>query len=369
MPLDSPILQHYIYRLSAREAESVVLILDASESAQAQWEKQLNYCHDILPKLPADLPVTIYFLGSPQACPSRELLIRGTQQFQENRRRCSLINPILSTLDPAAVSVVAVLGAGEVFDIYDWLDTSWAQKLLLVSLGDSLQSGAELPELHDPGATALHQHLHTPLTAIQFSGPGFLPLAWDNSDCQRSFDSAGGCFLLRADKPAAPALELRMLLEGEDLNITREYAGGRSAIVTVKPQPLSFEESAPDGHLNEAEAACFEQARRGLAYTCPRCGQSHAAQTLHCPDADAILPPLIYPSLEGRKGLVSLCPDARGVAYYPHGHVLPLANNRALLYTDPGRAVFMTYSAGGWRQESALPLLYQLLENGYVLFL
>lgn len=367
--MNHPTPRESIVRLEGDPGEDLILILDASESATPQRGAIIRLCLETLAELPAAVRVRIYFLGNPQAYSAPDLDAQAPAWFADNAPRASLIGPVLEALSPEEDATLVVLGDGPIYDLDDWRDTPFWQRLRLVHFGVSLQPvGTGLPELTAPTAQALRQSLYDPVTAITLRGPGFLPLAWDSPAYHRVEEQ--GSFVLRGERPPAAPLTVRCLLYRDaNLQVERQHATGRVSRREVSPLPAAAR--LADGRLTPAEVAILDRACQKLDFTCPHCGASHAWNTLRCRAGRALLAQPVFPSLPNQRGFVRLCRDAEGADYRMMGEALPLGDGLVALREDGhSRLVRFDPASGRWRPDAGEFSPYQPLGmNGYGLLL
>jgi len=358
--MNHPMPGEYTFQLESDQGEDLILLLDASESATFQRGAIIRLCLETLAGLPAAVRVRIYFLGNPHAYAAHDLETQAPAWFEDNALRASLIGPVLETLSPQEDATLVVLGDGLIYDLDDWQDSSFWQRLRLVSFGASLQpADAKLPELTAPTAQVLRQSLYDPLTALELRGPGFLPLAWDSPDYRRVEER--GIFVLRGEKPPTAPLIVRCLLcQDANLQMERHHATGRISRCEVLPLPAVFRPA--NGRLTPEEVAILDRACQQLDFTCPHCGASHAWNRLRCRAGRAIIAQPVFPSLANQRGFVQLCRDAEGADYRLMGEALPLGNGLVALPEDShARLIRFDPANARWLPETGEFSLYQPL--------
>jgi hypothetical protein len=347
-----------------------VFVLDASESAAARSEEILGLVKDVLAVLPAGLERQVYFLGNPEAYPPGELASAGGRWMNENRRRASLITPVLERQAPEDQATVVVVGSGRIFDLEDWAGTPVLERTILVSLGESMQAGQELAaEMTSPSKAELFRRLHDPIARVEICGPGFMPTDWDNPGYRFNGSS------LVSEKADAPAVGLRYFVGGgAEAQVTLTHAGGRSRTVTLAPAPMPEPSGPPPGRLTPAEEAIFRAAAAQQPFECPCCRKRHSWDTLRCLQGASILGELVYPSLEraNASGFVLFRTAAAGVTFALHRcDVLRLEFGKVAVRSG-GRAETRTYDplAGAWKPaaESWKPY-WRTGESEYAVFL
>lgn len=347
----------------------VILILDASESA-AQFQREIvSLARSILFAVPARMGRGLYFLGNPQPYSPEHLERQSANWFRENRGRASLVTPIWENLDPGELSTIVLIGSGVVFDLEDWVGTELFRRVLLVSVGNSLQG--ESPWAEELVHPALHEilpRLHDPLARVEIAGPAFMPTWWDNPGYRLS------------PSPGRVAL-VGEHLEDYRLCLSFLAAAGvppRAHVARASGQylELPLAETAPGekdksakGQLDAGEAAIVQRALRRESFPCPHCGRQHTWDTLLCTHGAALLGEPVYPTLRDFGGFVLLRVDGAGVRYEKHrGTVLALGVEDVAVQ-EGSRAVVYRYNpqAGHWRRTGeALEPYYALGGDTYV---
>lgn len=149
----------------------------------------------------------------------------------------------------------------------------------------------------------------------------------------------------------------------ENFNLLIGYYGeSAGAILTLDNEkeeviPLGAgEEINPQWKpLTPEEARLYRMAAGGLEYTCPHCGEKHAPQEVRCPNV-GILGRIIYPSLEGRNGLVMLR-EAGGEVQYSCDETgaFPAGEGKVAVMNGPEAALFgFDRDEGKWRKFETL---------------
>ncbi|MBN1483855.1 MAG: hypothetical protein JXA37_03970 [Chloroflexia bacterium] len=316
----------------------VVLVLDASESAQPFQSQIVSLAQGVLRALPAQVGCQLYLLGNPRPYPHQELTQRSGPWFRENRGRASLLAPLREGLEAEELSTIVLIGAGPVFDLPDWAGSDLLQRLLLASVGPSLQGRQDIAEeLRDPRVSDLMPRLYNPLTRVEIAGPGFMPLYWDND--AYGLQWSAGQVSLRAAQAEEYRLALSFLAAPGALLRARVQRAAGEALEMRLPRSDELQVSSSGGGLlGPAEQDVFERAVRGQPFRCPHCGQEHSADTLFCLESGSLLGEPIYPSLQesGLKGFVLLQAADAGVRFSPYpGRVLRLAEGEVALPQGP----------------------------------
>lgn len=377
--------REYLCRLDGSQETDLILILDASQSAAPRHADLMRLALATLAELPAAARAWVWFLGNPHPYPASEAPAQISTWFAQNSPRASLITPVLEALaspnhsenkrklevealaggrplnpntppakastsslghlentttdapDPSPDAPLLILGDGEVYDLDDWRDSPFWPRLRLVNCGVSLQSaGTGLPELTAPSPQSLRQWLYDPVTAIDLSGAGFLPLAWDSPAYCRGEDQ--GTFTLSAGPPPPGALTIRCLLcPGATIEVQRRHASGliNRHRLAGEGGGLAHPTAEPaQGRLTATEVAILDLACQHRDFTCPHCRSSHPWDTLRCRCGRALIAQPVYPSLADRRGFIALQRDAQGAAYRLLGDALALDDGLVAIRED-----------------------------------
>ncbi|MGH6907985.1 MAG: hypothetical protein ACRERU_19025 [Methylococcales bacterium] len=279
--------------------------------------------------------VQIYFLGNPQPYSAHNLATQAPAWFKANSLRASLISPVLEILSAMEDTSLVVLGDGPIYDLEDWRDSPFRDRLRLVHFGIPLQpTGAGLPELESPTVQILLHSLFDPVTTIRLRESGFFPLDWGGSAYRLIEDQ--GHFILRGERPSTATLTVRCLLcRDENLHVERRHATGRVSRLEMRPLPAVGRPA--DGRLTSVEVAILDLACRKLDFICPHCGAAHAWNTLRCRPHRAIIDQPVFPSLSNQRGFVKIYRDAEGAEYWLEGKALSIGDGLVAL-REGGRA-------------------------------
>ncbi|MCS7305550.1 MAG: hypothetical protein NZ602_10645 [Thermoguttaceae bacterium] len=289
-------LQRVWASLREQQARRVVLILDASSSAETEWNRMLRLAIDVLGQVPAWVEVALYFLGNSSAYSARHLQHRAAEWARENRNRTSLIRPIFDSLSIQSVAKIAVLGSGQIFDLNDWQGHPLAQKTLWCSFGRSvLPPGCRLAEVQNPTPEQIFSHLYDPWNRVQITGPAFMPIWWDSSNYRFSFQD--GNSYLEAQHISDFSIQLEALVASPSLEALVEFASGAKDSLVLKPLDPPPGGLSPTKKLTQQEIELFQKACHGQPFTCLHCGKPHTSNTIRCLNVGPILGRCVYPSL------------------------------------------------------------------------
>ncbi len=335
-------------RLEITERCRALLIVDASESAAEHRERIARLVAQVLSELPADAEITLNFLGSSERRPAGAFSARASEWLDANRTRASLLTPNLSVLPEAAPPPVVIVGSGPIYDLEDWSESRVLDGAVFCSIGRSLREGLASgacrgTELTDPPPSQLVQRIHNPVARLRITGLGFMPVRWNHAGL-RLVLSAGGAVLEGENLGRAPIMVRYHAPEGERPTAEATRANGASERLPtddVAPQAVGL--ASAEGLLSPAECEVFQRARAGQAFTCPVCGETHAAETTRCLAGHSILGVPVYPSLPS-GGFAALSAAGAEVSYRMFGSdTLPLTLDRVAV-RDRLRATVHAYN-------------------------
>jgi hypothetical protein len=291
-------LQEVYAALKTTALERILFILDASESAAQHQQAIVALVQAVLAALPTRAVQSLYFLGNPSAYAPYHFAIRSAQWFRENRQRASLVTPVWGTLGQDDKSTSVIIGSGRIFDLEDWEGTPLIQRVILVSVGESLQSEPALAEeLVSPIAQELLQRLHDPVVGMEISGPGFMPTWWDNEGYR--LHNTGQEVSLVAERLEDFAVSVRYFTAQERAVQATMIRASEERIseplALVDPKEWSRSEVR---QLRADEVGIFHRAIQKESFICLHCGHKHPWNTLRCLEGAIILGELIYPSLQ-----------------------------------------------------------------------
>jgi hypothetical protein len=332
------------------QLRSVALIVDASQSAAAQWDAIHRYAGDLIRRLSSVAHLRLFFLGNASPFDAAEFETKGNIWHDENMRRASFITPIFTALENEAAgdsSSLIVLGAGRIFDLADWQDTPLLQASRFISFGDSLTQGLCLEE--ELTADALAGQLCSALAQVSIGANGAVPFFWNNPDYQWEQD----CLRLKtANTVAHSAVRIGWLCAPDATpQATITLQNGHSSqheLGDCAPLPVKCRWQS----LTQSEAATMEQ-------------------QLDSPSPNGQR--LNYPTLQGRQGIVLLRNGNKGATYcHLPCPALRLPNEQAVALWDNAsrRAEIMRFNDGNWtRSGEALSPYHPVAENVYAIVL
>lgn len=352
----------------------VVFVLDASESAAPVQQAIATLAREVLAALPAGVERALYFLGNATAYPWQQLEGQDGRWFEENRGRASLVTPVWERLALEEPATIVVIGAGRIFDLADWAGTPLAERALLVSMGQALQDDPVVgEELVEPGPVDLLRRLHDPVTGVEISGPGFMPLWWDRPGYRLRL--AGGRAALVGEELDDYGLNLRFVAPPEAaVRAHLSLASGRQREEPLRPVEGPIMAPVQKGTLPPEEAEILFRAIAREPFTCPHCGRPHPWDTRRCLAGAPTRGRVVYPSLQAdERGDLAVFYAGSGPArfrLYP-GPVLPLGPGTVVVQEGRQALLYRYDQQEGrwWCTEETLAPYQAVGRDRYVVFL
>lgn len=354
----------------------VVLVLDTSSSARdpnAVRTEIFKSARAVMEHVPEAMRGELYLLGCPTAFP----FTQDTLDRLENDEEAvypSLITPVFQQIAGKLDAFLVVIGAGQIFDLMDWVSSPQNEILartIFVAPRQSL-TGDLWDEKAAFSPDMLPEGWRERVSTVSLSSPA-LPFHWDNPAYQ--WDGAQLKVALPADSSEDLAVSVGYLHpEPAAVHAGVQLQNGGTKSIELTPQnPIASNLQWQTLSLEEAMLfhACIEEGE----YLCPSCDRTHVARELYLPcQQTPSKQSSIYPSLRGRRGLVVL--QVQGP--FVKAHVVGEAGwrtsepeNAAIL---PSNGLFFLFrfseAHNQWQRDKEPIEQYQRLgENLYAIFL
>ena len=170
--------------------QSVLLVIDASDSAAPHWSEIKQAGQHVIQVLPDGAIDCVYLLGSPHAVECEKV----SNLIFPARSGPSLIAPIITKLreERRRVQVGIIIGTGEVFDLEDYLWSPWVNHWALVNASDfSLApAGLYVPEFSTKNLDILYEYLDNGSFSPSAVQKRFASV-WSSENYELEFDRAG----------------------------------------------------------------------------------------------------------------------------------------------------------------------------------
>ncbi|HOW69628.1 MAG TPA: hypothetical protein PKY77_03420 [Phycisphaerae bacterium] len=309
------------FSLELTTIPKVLLVLDASESAEEYEEEVLGLASGIIAALPHSDAVRAAFLGGTELFSAEEFSAGKTELWKKNLGRCSLINPVLRAACPTEEHRVVIIGTGTIFDLEDQAEML-GHRLLLASVGQRLgPDEGSWSSLTTRQAEEVVDQLWSRVTGVTISGRGLLPICWDHDGYRLALGSDGAA--LRLEGSAEPSTRVGFLAHGDGPPAARvAYADGREVEVPLKTARSFDRELRPVRLFTAEEAHPFYL----TATDGPACGP-------------AVLPRMCRSAVPDWSGFILVAESAEGLAAYAYPwEVIATGPDRVAAY-QPGGVV------------------------------
>ncbi len=310
---------------------------------------------------PASQPL-IYFLGNSRAHAPEQFLAQADTWLRENAGRGSFISPIFESLADQPDAVVAVAGAGPIFDLPDWRGHPLAENAVWMKVGPvGLTNGVYPEETYT--CEQLAERLNNPTVRVEIGGPGVMPIRWDDPafrwEGERLVGSkTSGTFTFGALTPEEGRVKAAVVMSN---------GSRRELELTTAEEP-----PRPDWiKMPHGEFMLLRQCLNKNRFQCPLCKQEHAAGKLRC-DSNGELP--LFPTLESMKkgGFVLIDAGAWETRLRPHPcPVLAISSESVAVRGPEGGAKLLRFDANQdqWREVGTFPLFHVLEDKRYAMVL
>ena len=105
--------------LRSSVGDEVLIVIDASESAEDYRQDILELARGLVELLPSAVSKRVAFLGSPTRYAGHELLDSGDQLWSAHLGRCSVLHTVFSGGRSDPRGWIVVVGTGSIFDLPD----------------------------------------------------------------------------------------------------------------------------------------------------------------------------------------------------------------------------------------------------------
>jgi hypothetical protein len=347
------------YVLTLEPGPRPALVLDASESAHKLAPYLRSLADGVLELMHETSRPRVFFLGNPKQYDATRFAADGERWFQENSARGSFITPIVETLEEEAEAVMAVAGAGRIFDLPDWRGHPLIEGAIWMKVGPvGLTEGAYREETYS--CEQLAELLNNPLSHVEIFGPGAMPIGWDDPafrlDGQR----------LVGEKTAGQLRFGILGLATNPVSATVVMASGARRELRLEPgEPVA----APAWQkLPHGEFMLLRQCLNKGHYQCPLCQREHPAGTFRCP-ANVAVP--LFPTLETmpKGGFALIDTGTWETRVRPHPRPVLQLGSDAVAVRDPEGATIRRFElvTNSWPDTGRFTLFHQLQDKLYAM--
>jgi mRNA-degrading endonuclease RelE of RelBE toxin-antitoxin system len=364
-------MEEQFIELNSPEFETVVVILDASESAEKDWPTIVELAKRIFQKTPAEVKKILYFLSNPQEHDIEKFEDNVGIWRKQNNKKGSFITPILNQIKDAKI---VIIGSGIIYDLDDWTTSEISKKIIFVKTSESMRGNLEIgTEIERDSFDGQLLNLHNRILSVKISGEEFLPYYWDNPGYSISFE---GDIALKSSNIMNYSIKIATF--GKNINAFVEKVEGNEKIA------LTFIDTNPPDIINiienygmkwekleKDEIEIFKKHIKSEKVQCPfpSCGKEITGP-LKCDNQahGRLLGRPIYNSLKNIKGFVILKDCVEGVYYKPYTSEIIKIDERKIALNKKSKAVIRRYepSMKKWVEQEDLKPYFPLTGGYYV---
>jgi hypothetical protein len=359
-------MEEHFLSLESPKFETIVVILDASESAENDWAMIVDSAKKIFQKTPAEIKKRLFFLGNSQEYDIEDFEENVSLWRKQNNKRGSFISPVLMTVNNAKI---VIIGSGIIYDLEDWADNHKSTKILLVKMSESMRGTHEIGTEIDKDSFDGHQ-LANPIHSIQIDGEDFMPYYWDNPDYSVSFE---GSIALNSSNLknysiniAAFGTNIKAKItksEGkEKISLTSAESHSTDIIELIETNGKSWEKLSSD------EEKLFNEHTRADVIKCPTCGCVISGPLRCHNEKGSILGKPIYNSLKEIRGFVIFKDLPEGIYYKQYNPEIIRIDENSVAINKKAKSVIYRYDTNKkkWIQYEDLKPYYPLKGGYYV---
>jgi len=351
--------------------ETVVVILDASESAEQHWPIIADFAKKIFQKIPAGIEKKLFFLSNPQEYDIENFEENVGSWRKKNKKKGSFISPILNQIQKATI---VVIGSGIIYDLEDWKRNPLSQNIVFIYIGNSMRGNVEMGKevVKDDFDGHLLQ-LYNRILSVKITGLDFLPYYWDNPGY--SFNDEDGISLISSN---LENYSIKIAAYGKNITATMEKVQEQekislSHVGTHNPDIIQIIEhnSIKWENLEKNEMETFRNHITSEIITCPdpSCGREITG-SLKCdnPKHGKLLGFPIYPSLKSYKGFIIFKENSQGVFFKPYPSEIVKIDEGKVARSKKSKATVIHYEPHirKWVERGDLKPYYPLKGGYYV---
>lgn len=298
--------------LRSSVGDEVLIVIDASESAEDYRQDILELACGLVEILPSEVSKRVAFLGSPRRYSADELLDAGDELWSAHLGRCSVLHPVFPGGIGESGGWIVVVGTGSIFDLSDWGE-SLRDRLVLVSVGEPLADSERFGTvLSTRRAEDVCRTVHNPIERSSIASPGWLPFWWNNPAYELEFQQGNAALFLEGNVRSELVVGY-LGPAGLVPTVDRTFAGGRQESLRLTTHPPVSRELSCLRLMTAGEAAGFyrEPTDRGTWWT------SEGRERIRA-------------TVPRDSGLVLLAESPEGLRVYAYPwNVIPLGESRA----------------------------------------
>lgn len=351
-------MQENIFLLKIKR--KIAIVLDASDSAERYWERIIDCCNNFINNIPGDVEKEIYFLGNSKIYPEKELA-NANEWRSENKNRGSFITPILEKNKD--VEKVIVIGSGRIFDLCDYADTDFADKIILVSVGESLKENENIGKEISPSDI---NNLYDPIKEVIIRGKSFMPYYWDNEGYKFELSAEGA--ILRGVNLNVFSVLIHGF--GYDIETLCKTNNGEEMKFNIeKGKDTNIEEKWQN--LSDEDEILFKNIVKDKKYICPICKKEHDYKKVKCKDKNRIIFDVcIYKSLINVNGFVIFKEQGSNILYKHHPlNVLKLGDEEVAIALNRFEIYKYKFEDQKWVRKNEFENYYKTNDGKWIIYL
>lgn len=345
-------------KLKLNIRRKIAVVLDGSDSAKKHWGKILDCVKEFLRNLHGDVEREIYFLGNSFRYEG-DVDIYANKWRDDNKNRGSFITPVLENID-RNIELIVVIGSGRIFDLQDFTDTDFADKLIFVCVNNSSLKGDE--RIGKEILSSEINEVYDPIKEVIIKGECFMPYFWDNLGYRFELSDEGG--LLRGSE--LEDFSVSICAFGNGINAYCKTQTGREVKFDLDEGEDVKEKWQT---LSREDKELFEQIIENKKYKCPLCKKEHDYRRVKCRvNRYDISDTCIYESLRGtNKGFVIFNKQESNILYRTHSlNVLKLENNEVAVAIDEMRKYI--FNGKKWVKGEKLENYHKIGEEKWIIY-
>ncbi len=335
-------MEEHFFSFESPEFETIVVILDASESAENDWSTIVDQAKKLFQKLPAEVEKKLFFMSNSQEYDIEKFEDNVGLWRKQNSKRGSFISPILKKIKNGKI---VIFGSGIIYDLDDWAENDISKKMLFVKIGDSMRGTQEIITEIDKDSFDGHQ-LANPIQAIQIEGDDFMPYYWDNLGYSATLD---GDVILKSSNLKNYSINIAAFGKNIKAKITKNEGKEK---ISFSPGSHSTDiieliENSENSwkKLHDDEEVLFREHIIAEVIKCPFCGQMLNGPLRCYNEKGSLLGKSVYKSLKEIKGFVIFKELPEGIYYKQYNPEIIKIDENSVAINKKAKAVIYRFES------------------------
>jgi mRNA-degrading endonuclease RelE of RelBE toxin-antitoxin system len=364
-------MEEQFIELNSPEFETVVVILDASESAEKDWPTIVELAKKIFQKTPAEVKKKLYFLSNPQEHDIEKFEDNVGMWRKQNSKKGSFITPILNQVKNVKI---VIIGSGIIYDLEDWTTSEISKKIIFVKTSESMRGNLEIgTEIERDSFDGQLLNLHNRILSVKISGEDFLPYYWDNPGYSISFERD---IALKSSNIVNYSIKIATFGKNIKASIEKVEGNEKIALTSINTNPPDIINVIENygmkwEKLEKDEMEIFKDHIKSEKVQCPfHACEKEITGPLKCdnPAHGKLLGRPIYESLKNIKGFVIFKDCADRVYYKQYTSEIIKIGDGTVAINKKSKAVISRYesSTKRWVEQKDLKPYFPLTGGYYV---